>query len=425
MAPEKRNLPVTEDDTALRLARTLEQLEAERRSAQERKMEAIGRLAAGVAHDFNNLLTAILGYSNLAMLKLGERDRTREDVAQIRLAGERAVELTQQLLAFSRRQMLSPTVIDLGVMARDMETLLRRLIGEGVELILSGDQPLRPVKADLGQMEQVLVNLAANARDAMPQGGKLAVETRNVPFAGGRPPAEGMVPGEYVMLAVSDTGSGMDEGIRSHLFEPFFTTKARGKGQGKSQGLGLAAAYGFITQSGGYLRVNTEPGRGSAFRIYLPAAAPARLKSDPVLPEAQRASPAGGETILVVEDEKAVRSFLREALERSGYLVLEAENGEEALAKAAEAAYRGATLPGNEGEIRLLLTDMVMGGMNGRELADEVSGLLPGIKVLYISGFPDRAIVHDGIIAEGLAFLRKPFTPLELARKIRSVLDGG
>jgi PAS domain S-box-containing protein len=392
----------------------------ERQLAQKQKMEAIGRLAAGVAHDFNNLLTAIIGYSNLALLKLDGKDEVREDVAQIKEAGERAAELTQQLLAFSRRQMLSPTVVDLGVMARGMEKLLRRLIGEDVEIVTDGDRPLRPVKADLGQMEQVLMNLAVNARDAMPDGGKLTIETRDFDLAPDAvPPEPGMPAGKYVTLSVADTGVGMDEGTRAHLFEPFFTTKAPGKGTG----LGLATVYGIVKQSGGYLTVQSEPGQGTVFRIYLP------MSPDPLPAEAgghadaDLAARDGDETVLVVEDERAVRGFLREALERKGYRVLEASNGAEALEMAAEAAARGATLPGNEGEIRLLVTDVVMAGMNGRELADEVLGLLPGIKVLFISGYADRAIVHQGVIEEGLEFLRKPFTPTELARKIRSILD--
>ncbi|MDB5049748.1 MAG: sensor hybrid histidine kinase [Fibrobacteres bacterium] len=393
----------------------------ERQLAQKHKMEAIGRLAAGVAHDFNNLLTAIIGYSNLALQKMGDRDASRDDIVQIKEAGERAAELTQQLLAFSRRQMLSPSVVDLGVMSRNMEKLLRRVIGEDVEILTVGDQPLLAVKADLGQMEQVLMNLAVNARDAMPDGGKLVVQTRNLHLdAGDRPPEEGMCSGDYVVLGVTDTGTGMDEDTRSHLFEPFFTTKAPGKGTG----LGLATVYGIVKQSGGHLSVQSEPGRGSVFKIYLKASFETPSRSASAAPADSSPVADGNETILVVEDEKAVRGFLREVLERRGYRVLEAGNGHDALEMAAEAASRGGTLPGNEGEIRLLLTDVVMAGLNGRELADEVTGLLPGIKVLYISGYADSAIVHQEVIEEGLDFLRKPFTPMDLSRKVRSVLDG-
>jgi CheY-like chemotaxis protein len=233
-------------------------------------------------------------------------------------------------------------------------------------------------------------------------------------------PEPGMSPGHYVMLSVADNGSGMDEETRSHLFEPFFTTKAPGKGTG----LGLATVYGIVKQSGGFLAVHSEPGRGTVFRVYLPASQEPVSKAGGADAEKASAPKDGNETILVVEDEKAVRGFLREALERKGYRIIEAANGREALDKAAEAAARGGTLPGNEGEIRLLLTDVVMAGMNGRELADEVVGLLPGIKVLFISGYADRAIVHQGVIDEGLEFMRKPFTPMDLARKVRGILDG-
>jgi CheY-like chemotaxis protein len=290
-----------------------------------------------------------------------------------------------------------------------------------VEILTAGDKPLRAVKADLGQMEQVLMNLAVNARDAMPDGGKLSVETRNVTLgADATMPEPGMTTGEYVMLSVADTGFGMDEETRAHLFEPFFTTKAPGKGTG----LGMATVYGIVKQSGGFLSVQSEIGRGSVFRIWLPASEDSVPVASGNHAAAQAQPRNGDETILVVEDEKAVRGFLREALERNGYRVLEASNGKEALEKAAEAAARGGTLPGNEGEIRLLVTDVVMAGMNGRELADEVLGMLPGIKVLFISGYADRAIVHQGVIDEGLEFMRKPFTPLDLARKVRAVLDG-
>ncbi len=387
--------------------------------AQKQKMEAIGRLAAGVAHDFNNLLTAIIGYSNLALMKSGGADPARDDIAQIKAAGERAAELTQQLLAFSRRQMLSLSVVNLGDMAANMEKLLRRLIDEDVEIRTIGDRPLWLVKADMGQMEQVLMNLAINARDAMPEGGRLEVETRNLELGpADDPPLDGMLPGRYVMLGVSDTGSGMDDETRFHLFEPFFTTKDQGKGTG----LGLATVYGIINQSGGHLSVETQPSRGSTFRIFLPATheAPRPARKLDMTPDT---SAEGNETILVVEDEKTVRGFLRETLERKGYRVLEAANAADALCLAAEAAARGGTLPGNEGEIRMLVTDVVMSGMNGRELADEVLGLLPGIQVLYISGYVDRDIVHQGVIEEGLAFLRKPFAPMDLVRKVRNQLD--
>lgn len=390
-----------------------------RRQAQKIKMEAIGRLAAGVAHDFNNLLTSILGYSNLALMKASEADETRDDIVQIKEAGERASELTQQLLAFSRRQMLNPTVVDLGVLTKKMAKLMERAIGGDIEIRTVCDESLWPVKVDLEQMEQALMNLAVHARDAMPHGGKLLVETRNLEVkAGEAPPEEGMAAGRYVQLGVSDSGPGLDEETRAHLFEPFF-----GKNHGKGTGLGLASVYGIVVQSGGHLTVDAFPGTGTSFRIFLPitgeAPNAARLPG-----EASPVSAEGDETILIVEDEKAVRGYLRETLERKGYRVLEACNAGEALELAAEAASRGGTLPGNEGEIRLMLTDVVMEGMNGLQLAEEVSGLLPGIKVLYISGYAENALIRRGVIAEGLDLLRKPFSPTDLACRVRRMLNG-
>jgi two-component system, cell cycle sensor histidine kinase and response regulator CckA len=390
------------------------------RQAQKNKMEAIGRLAAGVAHDFNNHLTSIIGYSNLALMKPSGADSARDDLVHIKEAGEKASELTQQLLAFSRRQMLSPTVVDLGELTRGKAKFLERVIGGGIEIHTWSDKPLWPVKADLGQMEQVLMNLAVHAHDAMPQGGRLRIETRNLELSpGDAPPEEGMAPGRYVQWGVSDSGPGLDEETRAHLFEPFFE-----KGQGKGTGLGLASVYGIVAQSGGHLTVDAFPGTGTSFRIFLPVTGEALIPSR--LPGLATPSAAhGDETILVVEDEKTVRGFLRETLERKGYRVLEAGNAGEALELAAEAASRGGTLPGNEGEIRLLLTDVVMEGMNGQQLADEVLGLLPGIKVLYISGYTENALAYRGVIEAGLDLLRKPFSPADLADKIRRMLDGG
>ena len=387
--------------------------------AQKSKMEAIGRLAAGVAHDFNNLLTSIIGYSNLALMKSSAADPNRDDILQIKEAGEKASELTQQLLAFSRRQMLSPTVADLGELTRSMSKLMERVIGGDIEIRTISGESLWPVKVDLGQMEQVLMNLAVHARDAMPQGGRLTVETRNIEVEPAvEPPVEGMAPGRYVQLGVSDTGPGLDDETRAHLFEPFFE-----KGQSKGTGLGLASVYGIVFQSGGHLTVDAFPGTGTSFRIFLPVTcdAPNRSRAAGKLPED---AVDGCETILIVEDELTVRGFLRETLERKGYRVLEAGNAGEALELAAEAASRGGTLPGNEGEIKLLLTDVVMEGMNGPQLADEVLGLLPGIKVLYISGHTENALFHGGFIEEGLELLRKPFTPMNLAGKVRRMLDG-
>jgi two-component system cell cycle sensor histidine kinase/response regulator CckA len=399
--------------------RQAHQQQAHQQQTQKSKMEAIGRLAAGVAHDFNNHLTAIIGYSNLALMKSTGSDPGRDDIVQIKEAGEKASELTQQLLAFSRRQMLTPTVVDLGELTRGMSKLLERVIGGDIEVRTGGDKPLWPVKVDLGQMEQVLMNLAVHARDAMPHGGKLMVETRNLELTPGEePPEEGMAPGRYVQLGVSDSGPGLDEETRAHLFEPFFE-----KGRAKGTGLGLASVYGIVVQSGGHLTVDAFPGMGTSFRIFLPVTGEAPNPSR--FPGASSiASADGDETILIVEDEKTVRRFLRETLERKGYRVLEAGNAGEALELAAEAASRGGTLPGNEGEIRLMLTDVVMEGMNGLQLADEVLGLLPGIKVLYISGYTENALLHRGVIDEGLDLLRKPFTPKDLAGKVRRMLDG-
>lgn len=387
--------------------------------AQKSKMEAIGRLAAGVAHDFNNLLTSVIGYSNLALMKSSEADPNRDDIIQIKEAGEKASEMTQQLLAFSRRQMLTPTVADLGELTRNMSKTMERALGGDIEIHTASDESMWPVKVDLGQMEQVLMNLAAHARDAMPQGGRLEVETRNFDLAAAdEPPVEGMAPGRYVRLGVSDSGPGLDDETRAHLFEPFY-----GKGRDKGTGLGLASVYGIVIQSGGHLTVDAVPGAGTSFRIFLPVTcdAPNRSRASGRVPEA---AVDGCETILVVEDELTVRGFLRESLERKGYRVLEAGNAGEALELAAEAASRGGTLPGNEGEIKLLLTDIVMEGMNGPQLADEVLGLLPGIKVLYISGYTENALFHGGFIEEGVDLLRKPFTPINLADKVRRMLDG-
>jgi two-component system, cell cycle sensor histidine kinase and response regulator CckA len=404
-----------------------ESRDKERMRARKEKLDAIGRMASGVAHDFNNMLTAIIGYSNLALLKMPEDDPVREDIIRVRDSGERAVELTQQLLAFGRRQMLAPSAIDLGAMCRNLEKPISRLLGDDVEILISGDEPLWSVRADRSQLEQALIYLAVHAKDSMPEGGKLAVQTRNMRLTEASiPPEEDMPPGDYVMLGVSDTGPGMDDETRSHLFEPFFTSKSHGRGAGME----LATVYGIVTQSGGYISVQSEPGRGSIFKVFLPAMPAPQVNpagseaghrdiraSDPL------AAPQGDETILLVEDEKAVRGYLRETLERKGYRVLEAASGEDALEMAMEAASRGATLPGSEGEIKLLLTDVVMGGINGRDLAEQVLGRLPGLKVLYISGFADRALVRNEVIEEGLEFLRKPFTPDDLARKVREVLN--
>jgi PAS domain S-box-containing protein len=374
---------------------------------QAQKMEGIGRLAGGVAHDFNNLLTAIIGYGQITLADLGDLDRTRSNVAEIIRAGERAASLTTQLLAFSRKQVLQPLVIDLNAIVSTMTKLLERLIGEDIEIITIADPSLGTVRADPGQIEQVLSNLAVNARDAMPHGGKITIETHNVyldeSFAGSQPGAK---PGPYVLLAVSDTGGGMDAHVRSLIFEPFFTTKEQGKGTG----LGLSTVYGIIKQSGGEILVYSEPGRGATFKVYLPRvdeAVEVTAISDPL-----KHTAGGSETVLLAEDEELVRHLAVDILEGHGYTVLQASTGEEALRIAQE----------HEGRIDLLFTDVVMPRMNGKELADRISELHPEVKVLYASGYTDEAIVHLGVLEPGIAFLQKPFTPSSLARKVREVL---
>ena len=386
-----------------------DQRNLEEQFRQAQKMEAVGQLAGGIAHDFNNLLTAILGNTQLLLRDLPPGDAMRGDVEEIRKASERAASLTRQLLAYSRRQMLQPEVLDLNVVVAEMDKMLRRLIGEHIALVTVLSPDLGRVRADPNQIEQVLVNLAVNARDAMANvgGGKLTIETANVDLDEAFAQAHlGSVPGPFSMIAVSDTGSGMDATVRAHLFEPFFTTKEVGKGTG----LGLATVYGIVKQSDGYISVHSEPGRGSSFKIYLPriatpaGPAPAPPKSGPGR---------GTETILVVEDEPAVLALSRRALEAQGYVVLAASDP--------SAAMRLFELHG--GTIHLLLTDVVMPGLSGRDLADRLTARRPGMRVLYMSGYPGDAVVQHGELPSGSAFLQKPFSPDALARKVRDVLD--
>ena len=383
------------------------QLEEQLRQAQ--KMEAVGQLAGGIAHDFNNLLTAILGCTQLLLHATPPEDQRREDVEEIKNAGLRAAELTRQLLAFSRRQVLAPKVLDVNAIVANMDKMLRRLLGEDVALVTHLAADLGPVSADPGQLEQVLLNLAVNARDAMPQGGRLTIETANVLLT--EEYAERhhrLPPGPYVLLAVSDTGVGMDEITQKHLFEPFFTTKEVGKGTG----LGLATVYGIVKQSGGYIWVYSEPGRGTTLKVYLPRV-PGAAEPLPVAvesPELRR----GTETVLLVEDAAPVRSLARKGLESYGYQVLEAADGPAALELSARHP-RG---------IDILVTDVVMPGMSGRELAERLAPARPGMRVLYTSGYTDDAMVHQGVLRSGVAFLQKPFVPETLARKVREVLDG-
>ena len=384
------------------------QLEEQLRQAQ--KMEAVGRLAGGIAHDFNNLLMVIQGYADLMTERLAEGDPLRRNAEQIQTASQRATSLTRQLLAFSRKQMLAPKVLSIQSVVTEMEKILRRLIGEDVQLETSSVADLGLVKADRSQIEQVILNLAVNARDAMPEGGRLTIETANVDLDESFSHSSVMLsPGPYVMLAVTDNGCGMDVETQAHIFEPFFTTKEKGKGTG----LGLATVYGIVKQSGGYVWVYSEPGRGTSFKVYLP-----RVWDEPTMPgrdrriEGQRL-PQGTETVLLVEDEKGVRELAREYLEMTGYTVIEAENGHTALELAAL----------HSGPIHLLMTDVVMPGISGRELSERVKAIRPEIRVLFMSGYTDQAVVHHGILETDAVLLQKPFTVAALAAKLRDILN--
>ena len=365
-------------------------------------------MAGGIAHDFNNLLTAIIGYSDLTLRRLPPGDPLRRNVEEIKRAADRAASLTRQLLAFSRKQVLQPKVLDLNTVVAEMHQMLQRLIGADIALRTVLEPALGHVRADPAQLEQVVMNLVLNARDAMPQGGKLLIETANVELDEELARRYVSVQsGPHVMLAVSDTGQGMDEDTCARIFEPFFTTKERGKGTG----LGLSTVYGIVKQSGGSIWVYSEVGRGTTFKIYLPRVEEA---TDALLPSAApTAMPPGTETVLLVEDDAVVRQMTRGILEMSGYQVLEAAQGSEALLVAEQ-----------QGEaIQLLLTDVVLPQMSGRELAKQLTSLHPEVRVLYMSGYTDEAIVHYGVLDEGTAFLEKPFTPDGLLRKVRAVLD--
>ncbi len=381
------------------------QLEEQLRQAQ--KMEAVGMLAGGVAHDFNNLLTIITGYSQLILNNIGANDPNRHSVEQIMKAGERAGALTKQLLAFSRRQVLQPRVLELNKLVASLSTMLQRLIGEDIELRLILPADLGRVSADPGQLEQVLMNLTVNARDAMPKGGILTIEAANVhldDLYASRHIA--VKTGPYVLLAVSDNGAGMDPATRARLFEPFFTTKVTGHGTG----LGLSTVFGIVKQSGGTLDVYSELGSGTTVKVYLPRIdqpVPAEKMSRRKLPVR------GSETILLAEDDEMVRSLVRETLEREGYRVVAAADPVEAQ-KLAEA---------HRGPIHLLITDVVMPKVSGRELANSLQERRPELKVLYMSGYTDNAILNSGILRKEVAFLQKPFTPAALAEKVRDVLE--
>ena len=382
---------------------------SEEQLRQSQKVEAIGRLAGGIAHDFNNLLTIINGYTELLLARLPSQDRTSRDINEIRKAGMRAASLTRQLLAFSRKQILEPKILDMNAIVVELEKMLQRLIGEDVRLTIAQAPGLRRIKADPGQVEQVIMNLVVNARDAMPQGGNLTLETSNVDLDEAYAARHvGVRPGAYVMLAVSDTGCGIDKESMTHIFEPFYTTK----GPGKGTGLGLSTVYGIVKQSGGNVWAYSEPGRGTTFKIYLPQA---EGTVDRQPRDGQRAGIArGSETLLLVEDQKELRELVREMLEMNGYTVVAAGDGLEAL----EICQR------HEGRIDLMLSDVVMPQMGGRELAQRLATLRPEMKVLYMSGYTSNAIVHHGILDPGTVLLQKPFTPDGLARKVREVLDG-
>ena len=376
---------------------------------QSQKMEAIGRLAGGVAHDFNNLLTIIKGYSQLSLMELKEEDPLKGNIEIIQKASERAAELTRQLLAFSRRQIMEPKVLDLNGLLRDMEKMLHRVIGEDIELVTLLAEDLGRTKIDPGQIEQVILNLAVNARDAMPSGGKLTIETANVELDEAYAiNHDRMAAGRYVMLSVSDTGQGMTSEVKEQIFDPFFTTKEKGKGTG----LGLSMVYGIVKQSGGNVSVYSEPGHGTAFKVYLP-----RVEEETsALARRDEASsmPRGDETVLLVEDEPSVRDLAVHVLRRQGYNVLEAPDGNRAFLLAQN----------HSGEkIHLLVTDVVMPRMGGRELADRLKSIRSDMKVLFISGYTDNAIVHHGVLDPGIEFLQKPFSPSALVQKVREVLD--
>ena len=379
----------------------------ERQFRQAQKMEAVGRLAGGVAHDFNNLLTVISSYASLLIADHSGNGALRDDLEQILKASSSAASLTRQLLAFSRQQVLEPRALDLNEVVRNAERMLKRVIGEDVRLEVALGENLGRVHADFGQIEQVIMNLAVNARDAMPNGGQLTIETVNVELTDQYADEHfAMKPGSYVMLAVSDSGEGMSDATKGNIFEPFFTTKEAGKGTG----LGLSTVYGIVQQSAGSIWVYSEVGKGTTFKIYLPRIdAPA----DPVVPAPALVSARGTETVLVVEDVEALRDVVRRVLERNGYTVLEAADARGAVAVAGD----------YPGPIHLLLSDVVLPGESGRELAEELSKVRPGLRVLFTSGYTDDAVIRRDIVARGAAFMQKPFTPEIVERRVREVLD--
>jgi signal transduction histidine kinase/CheY-like chemotaxis protein len=391
-----------------------EKLETEKQKAaleiqfrHSQKMEAVGRLAGGVAHDFNNLLTVILNSADFALKRLSEEDPARSDLVQAKDAASRAASLVHQLLAFSRRQVLKPEVLDLNRELGEIEPLLRRLLGEDIDLLVVRSDRPEPVKVDRSQIEQVIANLAVNARDAMAGGGRLTMEVDRVDLDGEYVSLHpDLAAGPHVRLAVSDTGRGMDEATKARIFEPFFTTK----GPGEGTGLGLSTVFGIVKQSGGEITVYSEPGKGTTFKVYLPVAAGV---IPPAEPPADLPPPSPGTgTVLVVEDEQALRRIVERMLVRGGYAVLPAASAEEAIRVSAE----------HEGPIHLVLTDVVLPGMGGRALVSRLEAERPGLRVIYMSGYTDNAIVHQGVLDPGIEFIGKPFTADSLLARVRAVL---
>ena len=377
---------------------------------RSQRMDAIGRLAAGVAHDFSNTLTTIMGYCDLMAGRLEATDPRRLEIEEIKSAADRSSDLCRQLMAFSRRQVMEPRILDMSALLADMSKMLKKLVGEHVDVTITTGKNLGYVRADSAQIEQVLINLASNAREAMPRGGKLNIELANVDLdeAYARTHLDAR-PGPYVMIAVSDTGGGIDPALRSQIFEPFISSDS----SGKHAGLGLSSVYGIVKQSNGHIWLDSEPGRGATFRVYLP-----RVERGPEAPEAAEESVKslrGNETILVVEDEDQVRHLVRAMLESYGYTVLDAPNARDALTVCGK----------HSGPIDLLLTDVVMPGMSGRALVTLLSGLRLEIPVLYMSGYPDSTLASQRILEPGHDFLQKPITHVSLCRKVRSVLDKG
>jgi len=400
------NLDITERKKAEEALR-----KSEEQLRQAQKLESVGRLAGGVAHDFNNLLTTIIGYSELISMEQDLNDITKEGVQEIKNSAERAAALTQQLLAFSRKQVLQPQVIDLNRLITRLGKMLRRLVSEDIDLTTELDSKLGHIKADPGQVEQVIMNLVVNARDAMPEGGTLTIETQGLYLDKSYHQQHlEVTPGDYVLLAVSDTGQGMDKETQAQVFEPFFTTKEVGKGTG----LGLSTVYGIVKQSGGFIWVYSEPEQGTTFKIYLPQLTGTKKQQESLR---EKKDPMGGtEKILLVEDEESLRKMTGKILKGYGYSVVEAKNGIEAL----EISSKGDRL-----KIDLLMTDVIMPGMGGKELADKLAEEYPQFSVLYISGYTDNAIAHHGVLDEGVSLLQKPFSSQSLAEKVREILDEG